>query len=397
MSIIILSLLFVTPYVNSFSIGDLGDMIGYVLFNSFQIITGQVTATDCSAAGGECKSSCGNGESQVSYSCVDEEMIDTPSIITGLAVADVCCLPDGPLPSVCGDGDIEEGEECDRGVENTNDPSSCDGTEFGLSCSYCTTDCALIEVTNDDCMDTTCFANPTECDGAYTFDCNGLDMCGPFGECIDAPEDVGLCGNNIINELEICDSAELNNKTCITQGYESGNLTCESDCLSFDVSSCVAGNDDPNPDDSDNSQDTVAAALTCASINGMCTDECGVNYEHYNGTNDLDGDCVERHGEGLICCIPSYLLNGDSDNDPLTEDDSFTGTVKSVEDYMAKDQKAAKSAPSYTFEGGLKQILSSPYYAMGGVWVVFVLTAVVVGLTYYLHTNVGPKRKKKKR
>ena len=46
----------------------------------------------------------------------------------------------------------------------------------------------------------------------------------------------GLCGNNVINELEECDGDNLGNATCKTLGYASGTLRCK-DCK-FDISEC---------------------------------------------------------------------------------------------------------------------------------------------------------------
>jgi hypothetical protein len=57
----------------------------------------------------------------------------------------------------------------------------------------------------------------------------------------------GYCGDNIIqnpnqnDEPEVCDGTSLGGETCLSQGFEGGTLACNSDCLSFDVSSCTSG------------------------------------------------------------------------------------------------------------------------------------------------------------
>ncbi|MDP2908248.1 MAG: hypothetical protein Q8N77_00405, partial [Nanoarchaeota archaeon] len=52
------------------------------------------------------------------------------------------------------------------------------------------------------------------------------------------------CGNNIVDGGEECDGINLNDKTCITQGYSRGTLTCRANC-SFDTSGCIT--DQPTP------------------------------------------------------------------------------------------------------------------------------------------------------
>lgn len=49
------------------------------------------------------------------------------------------------------------------------------------------------------------------------------------------------CGNNTKQPGELCDGTDLNSQTCVLQGYNSGTLTCSSDCLSFVTTGCVSG------------------------------------------------------------------------------------------------------------------------------------------------------------
>jgi hypothetical protein len=45
------------------------------------------------------------------------------------------------------------------------------------------------------------------------------------------------CGDGEINGSESCDGSALNGETCVTQGYDSGTLTCSSSC-GFTTSAC---------------------------------------------------------------------------------------------------------------------------------------------------------------
>lgn len=49
-----------------------------------------------------------------------------------------------------------------------------------------------------------------------------------------------ICGNQIIEGNEVCDSEKLRSQTCVTLGFESGDLACESNCTSLDTQGCVA-------------------------------------------------------------------------------------------------------------------------------------------------------------
>lgn len=48
-----------------------------------------------------------------------------------------------------------------------------------------------------------------------------------------------VCGNSIIEGKEVCDKNSLNNKTCISFGFDGGVLKCNQDCLSFNTSNCT--------------------------------------------------------------------------------------------------------------------------------------------------------------
>ncbi len=422
-SLIIISLFFVVPYVESFSFGELSDMVGFVLFNTFDVITG-------------------------------DALYPTYSVGVCDIVSDPECTDDnygggggGGSSGVCGNGEREEGEGCDSGIDGiggTDDDDfgtifpdcesrgddggelqctdSCDliqdgcyyfddgdcESDFGETCENSPNDCAhLCIIPPPSCSELMCSDYPIDCNQQHTLDCTleEGEIC-EFGECVAAA--TTFCGDGIVQEpnsagvFEECDGADFGTQSCITLEYDSGALSCREDCT-ISESACeydCVGLACVTPDD----RTEITQVTTCAAINGICTNECGTGYEAYSGIRNLDQDCVNKYGAGLVCCVPSYILNAgyvsDSGDygDAETSSDEFTGNIKSVEDYTIQNQQeAAMSAPTYVLEGGMQEMLNSPSYAMGGVWVIFVLTAVIIGMTYYLDASVASRLRFRRR
>ena len=394
--LVIVSLIFAVPAVQSFSFSDLSDMVGYVLFNSFLVVTGMAGGVDtvCTGLGGTCVggSTCPDGY-EVAYSDCNEEDDDEVVLsgedggktamviadITGKIAGSVCCVP--IPPSECGDGTCDEDETCGSCIEDCLEvvgPPACASGEF---CDY------------EGC-------------GAEVF--------------------VSVCGDGTIDEDETCDkgsdvesiSDDVFDVTCADYDYDGGDLACSSDCQTISTSGCNPIGEEPYCEDGFCNGDETCSSCSsdcgtcddphpgyvysCAAINGICTDSCGQTFMHYTLHDKYDEDCEDDHGAGFMCCLPSYVVSESGeilDEEDWTEDEEgegeYEGSVKNVEDYMIDKQEAAKSAQSYLFEGGLTGVLSSLSYAMGGIWVIFVLTVVVVMITYYLHKkSVGGRKKK---
>jgi hypothetical protein len=99
--------------------------------------------------------------------------------------------------AMCGDG-VAEGAE------------ACDGTDLaGQTCASLGEASGMLS----------CLA-----------DCSDFDTSGCGGA---AP----MCGNGQIEGLEQCDGAQLGGQSCMSQGYDTGVLTCDASCM-FDDSGC---------------------------------------------------------------------------------------------------------------------------------------------------------------
>ncbi|MDD4382256.1 MAG: hypothetical protein PHE21_02845 [Candidatus Dojkabacteria bacterium] len=53
---------------------------------------------------------------------------------------------------------------------------------------------------------------------------------------------ISICGNNIIEGGEVCDSSSLDNVSCSDYGYEYGEVHCGISCHEFDISNCSDSN-----------------------------------------------------------------------------------------------------------------------------------------------------------
>lgn len=52
------------------------------------------------------------------------------------------------------------------------------------------------------------------------------------------------CGNNRIQQAEVCDGANLDGQSCTTLGFEGGSLACAADCSAFDTIACATTSDE---------------------------------------------------------------------------------------------------------------------------------------------------------
>lgn len=101
--------------------------------------------------------------------------------------------------------------------------------QSGQAC-VATSDCAAGTCNNFTCSGS-CTSNGNACATGATCCsayCNGSNVCAtPI-----------TCGDGIIQAGESCDGSNLNGSNCSLQGFTGGTLSCNSDCLSFNTSSC---------------------------------------------------------------------------------------------------------------------------------------------------------------
>ena len=62
-------------------------------------------------------------------------------------------------------------------------------------------------------------------------DCSGYD----YDECYGND----ICGNDIVDSSELCDGDNVRGRTCADEGYEGGTLKCGNNCNQYDYSECT--------------------------------------------------------------------------------------------------------------------------------------------------------------
>lgn len=119
------------------------------------------------------------------------------------------------------------------------------------------------------------------------------------------------CGNDVIEGEEVCDGTDLDDETCITQGFDSGDLACLVGCDGFDTSACSGGTCTDGE-----KQDCALQEGVCLGSQQTCTGSA------WPGCEDVYTAIPEYEAEETSC---SDGL--DNDCDGLTDIDDETCTL----------------------------------------------------------------------
>lgn len=116
------------------------------------------------------------------------------------------------------------------------------------------------------------------------------------------------CGNNVKEGSEACDGTDLGGKTCVTQGFQSGTLACNGTCTAFNLAACVCAPDQCRP--GGNGACTNQSNATCGR-NGTACVACGAGTTCTTATGTCDpiAACGNNTIEGSEVC-DGTALNG---------------------------------------------------------------------------------------
>ncbi len=193
---------------------------------------------------------------------------------------------------VCGD-DIAEGDEICDGDDLDGKTCALLGLEEGeLGC-------------NEDCT---------------AFDASG---CG-LGS--------ATCGNGMIEAGEACDGEALADQTCVSLGFDEGELGCSDDCTALDDSECVgwvgdccAANDSPGCDHAACTEAVCEIDSYCCSgaWDSLCANKAEANMAEGGACAGSGGSCGGPCGDGAV--DPGETCDGAALGGATCESQGFEG------------------------------------------------------------------------
>lgn len=143
---------------------------------------------------------------------------------------------------------------------------------------------------------------PIDCEDTGV--CNNDIICDVGENSVSCPSDCGVCGNNRIENIEVCDGTDLGGQTCGSQGSSGTGLTCLS--CGFDTSTCTGVSScdgtwtDPTPPEDPGFTCDGGAAANCIAQDQP--NECTCLPDFFP-TDPVSGVCV-----GLPDLVVSYVL-----------------------------------------------------------------------------------------
>lgn len=193
-------------------------------------VTGTIVCgTDCMYDTSGC-SMCGDGVINQSEICDGNDIVQVCQTLgegfTGgtLACNSTCDDYDTSSCTACGNNVIEDGEACDT---NELDGETCTSMGYTGGTLTCYSNCeyneqgctgAPVAICGNGVIDV-----GEECDDGDRLNGDGCDE-----DCMDEPQ---FCGNDVLDAGEECDGTDLDGVSCESEGYDTGVVYCENNCV----------------------------------------------------------------------------------------------------------------------------------------------------------------------
>lgn len=165
---------------------------------------------------------------------------------------------------------------------------------------------------------------------------------------VNATVKISVCGNEVVESGEDCESGNLQSKTCSNLGYSSGNLACDISC-SFDTSSCTVPSITPT-----NIAPTELTSLLPAGYFTIPQTDSIISTASLTTTSQLTINIPTSGGTDSIV-LPDNLVitkNGGTDFDPtnLTTADVSTSSLSGFSSGITADGAVQFGISSTTLE-----------------------------------------------
>ncbi|HAA54434.1 MAG TPA: hypothetical protein DCE42_06740, partial [Myxococcales bacterium] len=279
----------------------------------------------CGAPDRTCKneSDCVSGEHCQNNQCIPDCQDDSECNNGESCLSTGRCGTKTQPTNNCGNGVIDQGEECDGATLN-NQTCQTKGFDSGdikcdATCTFDTSGCTKAQTKNDcgngvvdqdeEC-DGTALNNQTcqtkgfdsgdiKCSATCTFDTSTCKKSQPTND----------CGNGQIDQGEECDGTALDNQTCQTKGFDSGDIKCSAACK-FDTSGCANASGKKAfgqiCEKSTDCEDDLICVIANSGQKGYCAATCSQTKPCPN--SPPNATCALKAGDDSICgweCSPT--------------------------------------------------------------------------------------------
>lgn len=198
-----------------------------------------IDASGCGGVG----PTCGDGVAEGDEPCDGQDFKDATCALEGFVGGSLLCNSDCTQVLTvqctrCGDNVLDNGEACDGSALNnaTCQTLSFDGGDLDCddACAFDTSACTRDTCGNgtldadEDCEGSnvgtaTCANLPGQSFDAGLLSCNAANCTFNTSACTD-------CGDGSAQGSEACDGPDVRDRTCITEGFDGGQLSCSSAC-----------------------------------------------------------------------------------------------------------------------------------------------------------------------
>jgi hypothetical protein len=107
------------------------------------------------------------------------------------------------------------------------------------------------------------------------------------------------CGNNLREGTEVCDGTALANRTCSTEGYQSGSLSCSNTCQQFVTTQCIAA-----------PPVSTATIYVDSNLSGTCNGTYSIANRNCSGSDGVAYKTIQQAANVVVPGSLVYVRSG---------------------------------------------------------------------------------------